>query len=78
MSYFTKKTQHIQDLRHGISMIRKDGEGDKDCDSTAYNMVLVNETERFIDSHLFVPLNHLTISSIFELHHQSIHTHGLY
>jgi hypothetical protein len=30
----------------------KDGEGDKDWDSTAFNMLLVNETERFIDSHL--------------------------
>jgi arylsulfatase A-like enzyme len=36
---------------HGVSMIAKAGEGDKDWDSTAYNMILVNETESFLHSH---------------------------
>jgi len=36
----------------GTSMILKSGEGDKDWDSTAYNMVLVDETKRFLDDHL--------------------------
>ena len=39
-------------MPHGISGIRKGGEGDKDWDSTAYNMILVNETNKFLDEHL--------------------------
>jgi len=38
---------------HGKSRIKKnEGEGDVDWDSTAYNMILVNETIRFIDNHV--------------------------
>ena len=39
---------------HGMSVIGKthSGEGDTNWDSTAYNMILVNETTRFIDEHL--------------------------
>lgn len=39
---------------HGVSVIqpRFEGEGDADWDSSAYNQILVNETERFIDSHM--------------------------
>lgn len=37
---------------HGMSVIGKTGEGDKDWDSTAHNMILVDETERFLDLHL--------------------------
>jgi len=36
----------------GTSMIQKQGEGVNDWDSTAYNMILVNETEAFIKNHL--------------------------
>ena len=36
----------------GVSAIRIKGEGSSEWDSTAYNMILVNETERFIDKHL--------------------------
>jgi len=42
-------------MPHGISMIQKGkyrGEGDKDWDSSAYNMILVNETIKFVDNHL--------------------------
>ena len=48
--FYQQNTTHPRP--QGISMIDFKGEGDKDWDSTAYNMVLVNETERFIDSHL--------------------------
>lgn len=41
------------DMPHGESKIGDyPGEGDKDWDSTAYNMILVNETISFIDRHL--------------------------
>lgn len=36
---------------------RSEGEGDKHWDSSAYNMILVNETTQFIDSHLENRLN---------------------
>jgi len=36
----------------GISKILESGEGDADWDSTAYNMLLVEETVRFLDDHL--------------------------
>jgi arylsulfatase A-like enzyme len=40
-------------MPHGMSKIQKHpGEGDKDWDSSAYNMILVNETTKFIDEHL--------------------------
>ncbi len=39
-------------MPHGKSIIAKAGEGSKDWDSTAYNMILVNETEKFLDDHL--------------------------
>ncbi len=40
-------------MPHGMSKIQKHpGEGDKHWDSSAYNMILVNETEKFIDDHL--------------------------
>jgi Arylsulfatase A and related enzymes len=43
----------IYDMPHGKSKIGNyPGEGDKDWDSTAYNMILVNETISFIDNHL--------------------------
>jgi Arylsulfatase A and related enzymes len=37
---------------NGISKIRKAGEGDVNWDSTAYNMILVNETFKFLDDHM--------------------------
>ena len=48
--HYENNTSH--ERPHGISMITKAGDGDKDWDSTAYNMILVNETERFLDTHL--------------------------
>ena len=39
-------------MQHGMSTILHEGEGSIDWDSTAYNMILVNETEAFIDGHL--------------------------
>ena len=46
-------------MPHGTSIIsRKEaGEGDPNWDSTAYNMILVNETTKFIDDHLDNRLN---------------------
>jgi len=39
-------------MPHGTSFIGKHGEGDPDWDSTAYNMIVVNETASFIDAHM--------------------------
>lgn len=39
-------------MPHGLSVIQRQGEGSNDWDSSAYNMILVNETERFLDDHL--------------------------
>jgi len=39
-------------MPRGTSVILKSGEGDETWDSSAYNMVLVNETARFLDQHL--------------------------
>ena len=39
-------------MPHGESIILKQGEGSLSWDSTAYNMILVNETERFLDEHI--------------------------
>ena len=36
----------------GTSCIKKPGEGDPSWDSSAYDMILVNETSKFIDTHL--------------------------
>lgn len=40
------------EMKHGLSAIRTDGEGDPEWDSTAYNMILVNETNAFLDLHM--------------------------
>ena len=47
---YWKKGYH--NMQHGVSIIRNEGEGSSDWDSTAYNMILVNETEKFIDDHI--------------------------
>ena len=39
-------------MPQGTSTIIRGGEGSFDWDSTAYNMILVNETETFLDDHL--------------------------
>ncbi len=39
-------------MPHGVSKIKVKGEGIDTWDSSAYNMILVNETESFIDMHL--------------------------
>eukprot|EP00551_Chaetoceros_affinis_P017775 CAMPEP_0203718224 /NCGR_PEP_ID=MMETSP0092-20131115/2550_1 /ASSEMBLY_ACC=CAM_ASM_001090 /TAXON_ID=426623 /ORGANISM="Chaetoceros affinis, Strain CCMP159" /LENGTH=567 /DNA_ID=CAMNT_0050597297 /DNA_START=475 /DNA_END=2178 /DNA_ORIENTATION=+ len=39
-------------MPHGLSKIDKPGEGSTSWDSTAYNMILVNETRQFLDDHL--------------------------
>jgi len=36
----------------GITTIQKSSQGDKNWDSAAYNMILVKETEHFLDEHL--------------------------
>jgi len=38
--------------QRGKSIIQREGEGDPDWDSTAYNMILINETEAFLDNHI--------------------------
>jgi hypothetical protein len=49
--YWGTDSEH--DMPHGRSIIGKHGgEGSKDWDSTAYNMILVNETIAFVDNHL--------------------------
>eukprot|EP00557_Chaetoceros_sp_GSL56_P011863 CAMPEP_0176485582 /NCGR_PEP_ID=MMETSP0200_2-20121128/5114_1 /TAXON_ID=947934 /ORGANISM="Chaetoceros sp., Strain GSL56" /LENGTH=595 /DNA_ID=CAMNT_0017882231 /DNA_START=88 /DNA_END=1875 /DNA_ORIENTATION=+ len=40
------------DMPFGTSIIQRKGDGDPHWDSSAYNMILVNETEAFIDHHL--------------------------
>jgi len=37
---------------NGNSIIRQAGEGAEDWDSTAFNMILVNETKHFLDDHM--------------------------
>lgn len=39
-------------MPHGTSKIKAPGEGTDSWDSTAYNMILVNETERFLDMYI--------------------------
>ena len=39
-------------MPQGLSKIDNPGEGDEEWDSSAYNMIVVNETEKFIDDHL--------------------------
>ena len=39
-------------MPHGVSKIKAPGEGTNSWDSTAYNMILVNETEQFLDMHI--------------------------
>ena len=41
-------------MPHGTSIVQKNksGEGEKDWDSSAYNMIVVNETQSFIEDHL--------------------------
>ena len=45
-------TQGEYSMPQGTSKIIENGEGDADWDSTAYHMILVNETIRFLDEHL--------------------------
>ena len=47
---FWEKGNHT--ARLGQSSIKASGEGQSDWDSTAYNMILVNETEAFLDDHM--------------------------
>lgn len=42
----------IYKQQRGKSVIQRKGEGDPDWDSTAYNMILINETEAFLDNHI--------------------------
>ena len=39
-------------MPQGLSKIDRPGEGHEEWDSSAYNMILVSETEKFIDEHL--------------------------
>jgi arylsulfatase A-like enzyme len=49
--YWENDSEH--DMQCGRSIIGKEsGEGSNDWDSTAYNMILVNETIGFVDKHL--------------------------
>jgi hypothetical protein len=47
---YWNKGKYIKPL--GQSIINIPGEGSRQWDSTAYNMILVNETARFVDEHL--------------------------
>lgn len=47
---YWEKGQYSQPF--GKSVIKRKGEGDATWDSTAYNMILVNETEAFVDHHM--------------------------
>ena len=38
-------------VQNGYSILKSTGEGDKDWDSTDYNMILLKETEEFLDNH---------------------------
>lgn len=38
-------------MPNGLSFIKSSGEGNEDWDSTSYNMILLNETEAFLDKH---------------------------
>ena len=39
-------------MPRGLSVIKASGEGSEEWDSTAYNMILVNETKAFLDNHV--------------------------
>jgi len=39
-------------MKEGLSKVLNPGEGSTSWDSTAYNMILVNETKRFLDDHM--------------------------
>jgi arylsulfatase A-like enzyme len=41
-----------QTVAEDESVIIRSGEGDPEWDSTSYNMILVNETEKFLDDHI--------------------------
>lgn len=49
-SKFWTRGEHSQ--QYGTSKIQRKGEGSQDWDSSAYNMIVVNETEKFIDQHI--------------------------
>lgn len=49
MKYWKKGSYMMPE---GVSLIQKKGEGISTWDSTAYNMILVNETEKFLDNHI--------------------------
>lgn len=51
LSNITNWSKGTYSMPEGTSMIAIDGEGASDWDSTAYNMILVNETARFLDDH---------------------------
>ena len=52
LSNITMWQQRAYDMPFGKSIIGKAGDGSPNWDSTAYNMLLVNETARFLDDHL--------------------------
>ena len=52
MANITTWNKGTYDMPYGLSKISQGGEGSVSWDSTAYNMILVNETERFLDDHM--------------------------
>lgn len=50
VTYWEEGSEH--NMTCGLSKIAHGGEGDANWDSTAYNMIIVNETTKFIDNHL--------------------------
>jgi arylsulfatase A-like enzyme len=49
---FWEKGEYNTTRQNGISKIHNSCQGDKNWDSTAYNMILVNETIKFLNEHL--------------------------
>ncbi len=52
MSNVTTWENGKYNMPEGTSMINRRGDGSSSWDSTAYNMILVNETEKFLDDHM--------------------------
>lgn len=50
--FWDKGEHNTTHQKNGVFKIRNPCEGDKNWDSSAYNMILVNETLKFLDDHL--------------------------
>ena len=52
LSNLTYWEEGSYNMPEGKSIIQMKGDGTSTWDSTAYNMILVNETEKFLDDHI--------------------------